>query len=139
MTGTYFVLRNVLEDLLKSRGYSYYKITKEFANRGYIIPKRGEDGQIISVSTEKKFRGSNVRMFKFPIFSIEKMSNEKKEKLRKDYRAQLQGYENNEDKVQKEEEIYNYTKESIEKSEIVDEEMKELMEEAAKRQKEIKD
>lgn len=116
--GTYYVLRNVLEDLLNSRGYNYYKITKEFANRGYIIPKKGENGQIISVSMEKKFRGSNVRMFEFPIFSTERMSEEKRKKVKEDYRAQLQGYENSEDKIKKEEEIYNYTKESIENSKM---------------------
>ena len=67
---------------------------------------------------EKKFRGSNVRMFEFPIFSTERMSDEKRKKVKEDYRAQLQGYENSEDKIKKEEEIYNYTKEAIENSEM---------------------
>ena len=57
-------------------------------------------------------------MFEFPIFSTERMSEEKRKKVKEDYRAQLQGYENSEDKIKKEEEIFNYTKELIENSEM---------------------
>ncbi len=137
--GTYYVLRNVLEDLLKSRGYSYYKITKEFANRGYIIPKKGEDGQIISVSTEKKFRGSNVRMFEFPIFKTEKMSYDKRIKLRRDYSAQVQGYENYKDQIEKENDMMTFVRDTSQISENEKRDIQELQKAQAEMLEKIED
>lgn len=91
--GTYYILRSVLEDLLTAKKYNYYKITKEFAKRGYIKPKVGKDGKIISTSIEKKFRGSNTRVFEFPIFEMENtLSDEEIEKVEEEYTIQRRGW-----------------------------------------------
>lgn len=69
---TYFVLRNVLEDFLTKNGYSYNKMVRDFAIRGYIIPTKNDDSKIITPTIQKRFRNTNARMFAFPIDVIEK-------------------------------------------------------------------
>ena len=63
--GTYFVFRNVLENYMVHNGYSYNKMVKDFAKRGYIVPTRNKDGSIKTTSVQKKYRNKNVRMFAF--------------------------------------------------------------------------
>ena len=72
----------ILEDKLKSSGYSYNKIVREFAKRGYIIPKRDEQGNILENTVQKKFRGKNARMFAFPMKPVEKELSEDERKER---------------------------------------------------------
>lgn len=69
--GTYFVFRNALEDYMVHKGYSYNKMVRDFAKRGYINPTRNEDGSIKTTSVQKRYRNTNVRMFAFPIERIE--------------------------------------------------------------------
>lgn len=69
--GTYFVFRNALEDYMLHKGYSYNKMVRDFAKRGYINPTRNEDGSIKTTSVQKRYRNTNVRMFAFPIERIE--------------------------------------------------------------------
>ncbi len=68
----YYVHRAILEDKLKSSGYSYNKTVREFAKRGYITPKTDEQGNILENTIQKKFRGKNARMFAFPMKPVEK-------------------------------------------------------------------
>ena len=72
----------ILEDKLKSSGYSYNKTVREFAKRGYIIPKRDEQGNILENTVQKKFRGKNARMFAFPMKPVEKELSEDERKER---------------------------------------------------------
>lgn len=74
----YYVHRSVLEDKLKSSGYSYLKIVREFAKRGYITPTTDENGNISENTVQKKYRGRNARMFAFPIAPIEKLDEEER-------------------------------------------------------------
>lgn len=78
----YYIHRYILEDKLKSSGYSYNKIVREFAKRGYIIPKRDEQGNILENTVQKKFRGKNARMFAFPIKPVERELSEDERKER---------------------------------------------------------
>lgn len=68
---TYYVLRSVLEDFLTKNGFSYNKMVRDFAKRGYIIPTTDKEGNIITPSIQKKYRNTNARMFAFPIDTIE--------------------------------------------------------------------
>lgn len=74
----YYVHRSVLEDKLKSSGYSYLKIVREFAKRGYITPTTDENGNILENTIQKKYRGRNARMFAFPIETIENLEEEER-------------------------------------------------------------
>lgn len=74
----YYVHRSVLEDKLKSSGYSYLKIVREFAKRAYITPTTDEEGNILENTVQKKYRGRNARMFAFPIEPIENLEEERK-------------------------------------------------------------
>ncbi|MBP3800650.1 MAG: hypothetical protein J6I85_01245 [Clostridia bacterium] len=80
----YYVHRSVLEDKLKSSGYSYLKIVREFAKRGYITPTTDENGNILENTIQKKYRGRNARMFAFPIDVIDNLEEEES-KVREDY------------------------------------------------------
>lgn len=132
--GTYYVLRSVLEDLLTAKKFNYYKMTKEFAKRGYIRPKVGKDGKLISTSIEKKFRGSNTRVFEFPIFEMENvLTDEEREEVEEDYDAQLRGWK---DKAS--EPTVEDMKEFC-KSEMDNVILSELQEEAAKMQEIMED
>lgn len=77
-SNVYYVHRSVLEDKLKSSGYSYNKIIREFAKRGYITPKTDDNGNIIENTIQKKYRGRNARMFAFPIEPIENLGEEER-------------------------------------------------------------
>jgi zinc finger CHC2-family protein len=79
----YYVHRAILEDKLKASGYSYNKIVREFAKRGYITPKTDEQGNILENTIQKKFRGKNARMFAFPMQPVEKEleEDEKRERM----------------------------------------------------------
>lgn len=72
----YYVHRSVLEDKLKSSGYSYLKTVREFAKRGYITPTTDEEGKIVENTVQKKYRGRNARMFAFPIAPMENLEEE---------------------------------------------------------------
>lgn len=77
-SNVYYVHRSVLEDKLKSSGYSYNKIIREFAKRGYITPKTDDKGNILENTVQKKYRGRNARMFAFPIEPIENLEEEER-------------------------------------------------------------
>ena len=87
----YYVLRYILEDKLNSLGYSYKKMTKEFAKRKYIEPDTKNE-KLISITQQKKYRGTNTRFFVFPVEMMDKeLTAEEREKLEKDYDAQTRG------------------------------------------------
>lgn len=77
-SNVYYVHRSVLEDKLKSSGYSYLKIVREFAKRGYITPTTDNKGNILENTVQKKYRGRNARMFAFPIEPIENLGEEER-------------------------------------------------------------
>ena len=94
--GVYYLLRYVLEDKLESKEYNYKKIVSEFAKRGYIKPVKDEEGNIVTTTTQKKYRGANTRMFAFPVEMMNKiLSQEEKIESEKDYDAQLRGFKDN--------------------------------------------
>lgn len=104
--GTYYLLRYVLEDKLESKNYNYKKIISEFSKRGYITPVRDEDGNIVTNTTQKKYRGANTRMFAFPVEMMNKaLSQEERIKAEEDFMAQLKGHDNKE----KEDEFHERT------------------------------
>lgn len=70
--GIYYVFRDVLEDKLEDKKYSYRKIITEFAKRGYISPTRDKEGNISTTTVQKKYRNVNTRMFAFPVETINK-------------------------------------------------------------------
>ena len=93
--GVYYLLRYVLEDKLNDRGFSYRKTVSEFGKRGYIQVQRDEQGQIISNTIQKKYRGANTRFFAFPVEMFEKvLSEEEFKKAEKDRYAQFRNYPN---------------------------------------------
>lgn len=88
----YYVHRAILEDKLKAQGYSYLKIVREFAKRGYTTATRDNAGNIAENTVQKKFRGKNARMFAFPIEPLEEPITEKeREKLEEEQQYTVLG------------------------------------------------
>ena len=133
----YYVHRAILEDKLKSSGYSYNKTVREFAKRGYITPKTDEQGNILENTIQKKFRGKNARMFAFPMEPVgeELKEDEKKERLEEFLSMAFTGRSVKErDKMY--DDLDKYLNEEVEKKE---EETKELTEEEKEIEKLIED
>lgn len=63
--GIYYIHRNILKDWLEQNNYSYKKIINGFAEKGYILVSRDENGKIKDKAVQKKFRGINHRMYAF--------------------------------------------------------------------------
>lgn len=61
----YYVHRNILKDWLEQNNYSYKKIINGFAEKGYILVSKDENGKIKDKAIQKKFRGINHRMYAF--------------------------------------------------------------------------
>ena len=133
----YYVHRAILEDKLKSSGYSYNKTVREFAKRGYITPKTDEQGNILENTIQKKFRGKNARMFAFPMEPAgeELEEDEKKERLEEFLSMAFTGRSVKErDKMY--DDLDEYLNEEVEKKE---KETKELTEEEKEIEKLIED
>lgn len=88
----YYIFRDILEDKLENKGYSYRKIITEFAQRGYIAPTRDKDGNISTTTVQKKYRNVNTRMFAFPVEIINKFLEGKElEDTQKEFQAYVHG------------------------------------------------
>lgn len=132
----YYVHRAILEDKLKSSGYSYNKTVREFAKRGYITPKTDEQGNILENTIQKKFRGKNARMFAFPMEPVEKeyTEDEKRERMEEFLSRVSTGMS-----VKKRNEMYEEVDRQLEESENTEYVPKEFTEEEKELDKIIDD
>lgn len=79
--GTYYVFPNVLRGEIENQGYSFRKITSEFAKRGYIKAERNNRGKLISTSIQKTFKGVNTRFYAFKLLDKKKYTEKEIEKI----------------------------------------------------------
>ena len=68
---TYYIFTNELENILTKNGFSFHKIVKEFANRGYIYYEKKDDGTFKTCSIQKKYRNKNIRVYAFPMEPVD--------------------------------------------------------------------
>jgi len=75
--GVYYVLTNIIEDLLYRKGFSYRSILSGLGKRNYIITKNHDNGTIEN-TIQKKYRGANTRVIAFPVNQLSSTEYEEK-------------------------------------------------------------
>jgi len=108
-TAIYYVFPNVLRREIESQGYSFRKITSEFAKRGYIKPDKNAKGKLIATSIQKTYRGVNTRFYAFKLLDKKKLPIETQRRLEREEEALLRGAKNPEELDKRDE----YVKQSI--------------------------